>query len=273
MTVDEALDELYASRPEDFTALRKELVATARKRGDRDGAREIASARRPTTAAWVVNVLVRTDPSVKRRLGELTAELKAAHAAMDGTRIRELTAIQRALVQELVRSALAAAGLSDVTAALKDDVAGTLQAAIADADVAARLGRLEKAESWSGFGDFGAAAAVGGGRRAQSKPTSAEPAPAEQRVALAAARRRRAEAQKTVEAARMAHDRAVEEVTERRARVVGARRRYEQLLERLSAAEHDVDAADAELDASERDAEAAAERLADAVAELGRLTD
>ena len=71
----------------------------------------------------------------------------------------------------------------------------------------------------------------------------------------------------------MAHDRAVEEVTERRARVVGARRRYEQLLERLSAAEHDVDAADAELDASERDAEAAAERLADAVAELGRLTD
>jgi hypothetical protein len=44
------------------------------------------------------------------------------------------------------------------SAALREDVIGTLQAAIADPDVAAELGRLSKAEQWSGFGGFDAAA-------------------------------------------------------------------------------------------------------------------
>ncbi len=85
---------------------------------------------------------------------------KDAHAAMDGDRIRELSAEQRRLVDDVARAAFEEAELADPTAALRDDVTGTLQAAIADPDVASRLGRLTKAEQWSGFGEFGDTAMV-----------------------------------------------------------------------------------------------------------------
>src|SRR4051812_37035350 len=101
MTVDDDLDTLYGVRPEEFTALRKELVAAARKRGDTEAAKSVAAARRPTVAAWVVNHLVRTDPSAQRRMSQLSDELRAAHAEMDGSRIRELTGAHRRLVHEL----------------------------------------------------------------------------------------------------------------------------------------------------------------------------
>jgi len=79
---------------------------------------------------------------------------------MDGDRIRELSAEQRRLVDDVARAAFEEAELADPSAALRDDVTGTVQAAIADPDVAARLGRLTKAERWSGFGEFGDTAMV-----------------------------------------------------------------------------------------------------------------
>ncbi|MDT7731860.1 MAG: hypothetical protein QOK45_2113, partial [Mycobacterium sp.] len=51
------LDELYEVRQDDFTALRTKLVAAAKQRGDMDTAKQISAARKPTTAAWVVNRL------------------------------------------------------------------------------------------------------------------------------------------------------------------------------------------------------------------------
>ena len=122
-----------------------------KKRGDAEAAKRIGAARRPTTAAWVVNALVAADGPPRSRLRDLGEQLRAAHAAMDGAEIRELSAAQRKLVDELVRTGFAAAGMSQPSAALRDDVVGTLQAAVADPDVAARLGPLEKAERWSGL--------------------------------------------------------------------------------------------------------------------------
>ncbi len=55
--VEDALDELYSARPEDFTALRARLAATAKRGGDAAAARRISGSRKPTTAAWVVNLL------------------------------------------------------------------------------------------------------------------------------------------------------------------------------------------------------------------------
>lgn len=258
MSVETDLDALYAGAPEDFTARRKELVAAARKRGDAFAAKTLAGARRPTTAAWAVNALVHTDPTARDRLGEFTAELKAAHAAMDGDRIRELSRAQRALVAELVRAAFAAARVDAPSAGLRDDVVGTLQAAIADADVAARLGRLEKAEQWSGFGDFGVSAAVGGEpkRAPAAKPATASDDDGERRGEL---ERQRSAAAARLATAEKAHDAAAGAVTERTAALAAARRRYEKLLATLSAAEHVVDSADDAL-------EAAQERLGDAAA-------
>jgi hypothetical protein len=280
VTADDDLDQLYGARPEDFTALRAELVAAAKKRGAADEAKLIGAARRPTAAAWVVNTLVRSDATARSRLAELSEALRAAHAAMDGARIRELTAAQRKLIDQLVRAAFAAAELPDASAALRDDVTGTLQAAIADPDVAARLGRLAKAETWSGFGDFGASTAVAGSARGgRARPRSkkaAEPAPsvaakddaAGRAKARQAAQRRRATAAAALENAKAGHDEAVDNASGRRAHVATARRRYEKLLETLSAAEHEVEIADAELDAAETAARRAADDLAAAKAEL-----
>jgi len=154
------LDRLYAAEPREFTALRSRLAAAARNRGDADAARRIAAARKPTTAAHCVNVLVLDDPGVRDRLAALGDQLRAAHAAGDGQRIRELTGRQRRLIGDLTRAALQRAGVGSPSAALRDDITATLQAAVADPGVAARLGRLTRAEQWSGFGEFGSSAAV-----------------------------------------------------------------------------------------------------------------
>ncbi|MFI5506343.1 hypothetical protein ACIA48_02665 [Mycobacterium sp. NPDC051804] len=153
------LDALYAAKLGDFTPLRTKLAAEAKKRGDAEAAKQIAAARKPTSAAHVVNVLVLNDPAARGRLTDLGERLRAAHADMDGSVIRELTAEQRRLIDELTRQAFTETELN-ATPALRDDVTATLQAAIADPEVAARLGRLTKAEQWSGFGEFGDTAIV-----------------------------------------------------------------------------------------------------------------
>jgi hypothetical protein len=201
------LDELYEVKPEEFTALRTELAAASKKRGDAETAKQIGAARKPTTAAWVVNRLVIRNPDVRSRLTGLGEQLKEAHSGMDGDRIRELSRQQRRLIDGLAREAFEEAEIAQPSGALRDDVAGTLQAAVADPDVASRLGRLAKAEEWSGFGEFGDTAMVFTATRkpaAREKP--AEPPKGDEksdekrrereqaRAALAAAERAKAEA-------------------------------------------------------------------------------
>jgi hypothetical protein len=279
VSLDDDLDDLYGVAPEEFTARRKELAAAAKKRGDADDAKAIAGARKPTAAAWVVNQLVRADPSAPTRLSDLSEGLRAAHAEMDGPRIRELTTAQRKLVHELVRSAFDAADLADPSAAMRDDVTNTLQAAIADPEVAERLGRLAKAEQFSGFGDFGgfaagvpetatkaskstpakaaSAKAAPAASRTKPDPTPPKPNPAEVR----AARRTRDHAAKEAKAAQTASAKAAAEVDDVKATLASARRRYEKLLESLHAAEREVDAADEAFKVAQRSADEAAERV------------
>src|SRR5690349_6118546 len=123
----DALDELYEVKPEEFTALRTKLAAAAKQRGDSDSAKQISAARRPTTAAWVVNRLAIRDPDTRTRLAGLGERLKDAHTAMDGERIRELSREQRRLVDDVAKQAFEEAELADPSAALRDDVVGTLQ--------------------------------------------------------------------------------------------------------------------------------------------------
>ena len=182
MAVDE-LDELYTVKPEEFTALRTDLAAAAKKRGDAAAAKRISAARRPTTAAWVVNRLVGSNDDVKHSLTDLGERLRAAHAAMDGAAIRQLSAEQRSLVEELARAAFEGADMANPSATVREDVISTLQAAVADPDVAERLGRLAKAEQWSGFGDFGATTAVLTSARGhdRSKPARPSQRPSDER--------------------------------------------------------------------------------------------
>jgi hypothetical protein len=95
-----------------------------------------------------VNRLVRADPGVTARLAELAAELR--DPGLDGGRIRELTAARARLVDELTRQALD--DLPAPPAALREEVSATLDAALADPEVAANLGTLVRAAHWAGFG-------------------------------------------------------------------------------------------------------------------------
>ncbi|MBZ4570014.1 hypothetical protein GBO17_16275, partial [Mycobacterium avium subsp. hominissuis] len=180
---DEDLDTLYWVPPQQFTAERARLAAAASACGDDAAAQRISAARKPTAAAWIVNRLALRHKDARQRLADLGERLRAAHAALDGARIRELSAEQHRLIDELTGAALRAADVRTPSAAVREDVTGTLQAAVADPQVRARLGRLTRPERWSGFGDLGDLADVG-------DAPSPEPERANRKPARAAAQNR-----------------------------------------------------------------------------------
>ncbi|OBG23844.1 hypothetical protein A5765_18225 [Mycolicibacterium celeriflavum] len=272
---DDALDELYAAKPEEFTALRTRLAGEAKKSGDSDAATRVSAARKPTTAAWVVNRLALGDEDVKRRLKDLGERLRDAHAAMDGERIRELSAEQRRLVNDLTRTAFEEAELKSPAGALRDDVTGTLQAAVADPDVADRLGRLTKAEEWSGFGEFGDTATVVSptARRKPERKSDPEPATkAEPRDDKdAAARRERQQARAALAAAEHAKAEADDALSELQSDLATARLRHQDAKRRWQEAERALAAAEDAYDKAKQASRDAAAVVKEAKTRLRRV--
>lgn len=173
--VQAAADQLYAADPAEFTDRRSDLVAQARADGDQAAARAIGALRRPTRAAWVVNQLARADPDAVARLGRLGDDLRAAESALDGDQLRELSQTRRKLLGQLTRQALDEAGVTDPPDALQQEVTGTLSAALADPQVAARVGQAQLAKSVQPAG-FGFGLAAGDDNGSDDEP-SAPPAP------------------------------------------------------------------------------------------------
>ena len=196
--------ELYTRDPDEFMARRQELVAHAREAGEAAEAKQIGALRKPTRSAWVVNRLVRADPEVTARLAELAAELRDAGQSMDGGRIRELSAARARLVDELTRQALD--GIPAPPAAVREEVTATLDAALADPEVAASLGTLVRAAHWAGFGlDPGTAAPAPPVRT--KKPAPVEPSAERERrhrEKIVEAERAVAEANRAADAANAA---------------------------------------------------------------------
>ncbi len=259
------LDQLYEAKPDEFTALRTKLAAAAKKRGDADAAKAISAARKPTTAAWVVNRLAVREPDTRTRLADLGERLKDAHSSMAGDRIRELSREQRRLVDDLARAAFEEAELANPTAAVRDDVTGTLQAAIADPDVAARLGRLTKAEQWSGFGEFGDSAMVFTPTR---KPRSEQPAAAPKPEPDDDETKQRKEARAAIAAAERAKADADAALTELQSDVATARLRRDDARRRLEDAENALAAADDAYDKGKQASRDAAAAVKEAKARL-----
>ena len=137
--LDEAVAELYTADPESFTARRGDLVAQARAAGDTATAKRIAGLRKPTRSAWLINRLVRSDPSVPGRLAELGGQLRTAQAALDGPKIRELSAARRRLIEDLARQAFQLAGQDAPPAGMREDLTATFGAALADPAVTEQL--------------------------------------------------------------------------------------------------------------------------------------
>jgi hypothetical protein len=260
------LDSLYWAPPDAFTAERNKLAAAAKQRGDTAAAKRISASRKPTTSAWVVNRLALEHRDTAERLGDLGDRLRAAHAAMDGDRIRDLSAEQHRLIEQLARAAFDAAGIKAPSSAVRDDLTSTLQAAIADPDVAARLGRLSRPEQWTGFGAFADVASPEPEPKPARKTTRSRATKDEDDAAA----RRRDNLTEAVTAAERAKADAAETLSRRRAERDAARQRRDEALAALQAAERDLTAAEDRHAEAKRDNDTATEVLKEAKAQLRR---
>jgi hypothetical protein len=155
-TLDDVAEQLYGLHPDAFVPARDDAVAEARQAGDRDLARAIARLRRPTRAAWLANLLARERPEQLDGLLALAGDLASAQRTLDGSALRALSAQRNRLVTAMAREGgrLAAQAGDSATESVVRDLAGILDAALADPAVAeeVRSGRLTRTVSYSGFG-------------------------------------------------------------------------------------------------------------------------
>ncbi|MFE8993017.1 hypothetical protein ACFYMI_35370 [Streptomyces collinus] len=199
MDYDSVADELYTLRPEEFTAARASAMASARTAGDRELAARIGALRKPSLAAWVSNLLVRSSPGEVEPLLRLGEGLRQAHQDLDGAQLRELSRRQHALIRALSLQArqLAKEAGHPIGEGVQREVENTLHAVLADPEAARAWagGRLTKPlDAAVGF------PAVAEGPR----PQRPAPAPAPSRPAKKASeqqRRRLDRARKEAEAA------------------------------------------------------------------------
>jgi hypothetical protein len=232
----EAEAELYTADPGRFTQRRAELADQAREAGQSDAAKRIAGLRKPTRSAWAVNRLVRTDPPARSRLAALSAELRDGERSAG--RIRELTAARSRLVDELTRRALAA--IPAPPASLREEVTATLDAALADPEVAAGLGTLVRAARWAGFGVDPMAPLPEAPKKTRKTPAPAEAAEERERrhrEKILLAERAVAEADEEAEAASLAERDLEDTVRRLEAELAGTRQQLAEARRRSYRAE------------------------------------
>ncbi|MET0763518.1 MAG: hypothetical protein ABWY29_01540 [Blastococcus sp.] len=156
MDLDEVVNELYALPPEEFIPARKAREDEAKADGDRALAKEIAALPKPSTAAWVSNLLVREQPDDIAGLVELGGLVREAQQSLAGDQVRALDVQRRQLIAALTRQArsLAYERGHPVSTSVATQVEETLRAAMADPDAGEALltGRLTAPLSYSGLG-------------------------------------------------------------------------------------------------------------------------
>jgi hypothetical protein len=174
---DEILHRLYELPPEKFIAARDEAVAAARRAGDQATAGAIGKLRKPTLAAWLVNLLARRRGDLIAELLRLGEALRSAQHDLRGDELRELSTQRRAAIGGLVGQARRLAreeGRSGRENLPLGDVEATLTAALAEPDVAeaVRSGTLTKAVDYAGFGEQPRPRlrVIDGGRPAKESP-------------------------------------------------------------------------------------------------------
>ena len=148
-------EELYALTPSEFTGSRNEWGKQT-KAEDPELAKRILALRKPSVAAWVVNMMMRHQGDQMTQVLELGASLRQAQEDLDGEALRELTRQRRQLTTAVTRQGrdLAQELGQRLTEAVADQVQSTLHAAMVDEDAAAavRSGLLVSALTATGVG-------------------------------------------------------------------------------------------------------------------------
>lgn len=280
----EIADELYGLPLADFTAARDALVKEHR--ADKAFAARIKALRRPSLAAWVVDLLVRRDAPQVEQVLAVGAALREAQANLDGEELRALTRQRRQLTAAVTTQARGLAhdeGVK-VTQAVADQVEATLTAAMIDAGAAAavRSGLLVAALTATGVGDLDVASALAVpealGFAAAPREATPPPRPdlhvvpdpeADEKARRAAAQSVH-EARAEVDAAREALTAAGDEVGALQARSLQLQAEVDELKGRLAQLESDLEENDDELSDAEDVRSQAQDTVAETEAELAR---
>src|SRR6476646_4369377 len=180
--LDDALAALYTAAPAEFVTRRDAIVTELRLANHRALADQVHALRKPSLAAWSLNLLARSRPTELDRLPQLGRDLRSAQSLLTGNLIRSLSADRHRLVTAIVNLASDAAAERGhrLGPAAQQEVASTITAALVseEATHAVTSGLLTRALTCAGFGDVDISGAI-------AQPTKAprEPAPARQRIA------------------------------------------------------------------------------------------
>ncbi|GAA4614415.1 hypothetical protein [Saccharopolyspora hordei] len=165
MDVEQVARELCTADPAEFVPARDRAAAEAKERGDGELASALKKLRKPTTAAWAVNLLSDRDPDALETLLDLGERLRSAQRELRGDDLRSLAGERTSTLRDLTgrAAALAEEHGHPLTGATREQVEQTLTAALSDPEAAraVRSATLTKPLEYSGFGlDEVAATAV-----------------------------------------------------------------------------------------------------------------
>lgn len=277
-------DELYGLPLSGFTPAR-DARAKELKAADAALAARVKALRKPSTAAWVVDLLVRRETEQVEQVLAVGEALREAQAAMSGEELRGLTRQRRQLTAAVTVQARRVAGQAGtrVTEAVADQVEATLTAAMVDEQcaLAVRSGLLVAALSSTGLESADVAGAVAvpealgftATSRVEEPPARPDlhvvPDPEADRKAVGAAEDALAAAESELDEATAAHDGAAAQVARLEARSLQLQAEIDELRGRLAELEASADEVADELEEAE-DARSGAE---DAVRGATRARD
>lgn len=288
--LDDAASQLYSVDPAEFVAARTSAVSAAKESGNRVLAAAIGKLRKPTTVAWLVNLLVREEPEHIAELFELGESLREAQRKSNSGELRALSATRQKAIKTLTSMAteIARTQGKSIDDTASREVGQTLVAALADPDIAERVrsGRVLTAESYSGFGpasltlvpdsDDSAGEHDRTGSAEQDPVQSPSPDDSARREAADALRRAReslADAEDDEDSARQAAEGAASELDDAHLRVAEVKSRLARLRRELHAAEEDETAARATEKSAERESRRLHRILGDAENRTAELRD
>lgn len=244
------VDAVFDADLADFVAVRDALVKARKAEGDKEGAAAVKALRKPSTVAWGLNRVARTNRGAIDALVDAGAAVRAAQVKAvqgnDAGELRSASRTWRSQVNELAATVAALVGDQ-----YRDAAASSLEAASIDDALAPilRAGRFTAAVEAAGFG-------LGGMPEPPPRPSRpVEPAPTAEREPEPEPRRQVDE-----------HARA-----EAHAALGAQAKRAEQALHRLRRAEQRLDQARVAVDearAAYQDAEAARDAAARHLAEF-----
>ncbi|HET6152521.1 MAG TPA: hypothetical protein VFE15_06160 [Marmoricola sp.] len=265
-------DGLYAAPVAGFIAARD---AAAKAADSRELGARIKALRKPSVAAWAVNLLVRREAEQIDQVLGIAESLRAAAEALDADELRALTRQRRQLTAALTT---AAAGLVReegvrLSSAVADQVEGVLTAAMLDpvaADVV-RSGLVLTAFTSTGVSDVDVSAVCAVPEALGHRAEAVTPAPPVLHVVVPDDAVRREAAEDRVADAVLESTRAAEELQHatvtaeklqaRRLQLAGE---IDELRRRLSGLEDDVDTVDEEIEEADEAATEAEAGVAEA---------